>query len=277
MALTLTVVALNIRFAGDWGRGIHFVYTAAASLFVVMLAVNGPKGGERPAVWHSMLFVTGYALTGLALLRLADILGSNGGSGTWVWVGLLLIALTASFSTTFNSGVSTLLGALTAIVVALTLVDFVFHPHGTGTFRWILLLVALALAGGGAARRASAPDHAVGFVNAAGVALLVLALTFVGESFRGLFGGLGRVDAGTGWELIVLVGAAALAAYTAVERRSGPGYLAAANFAAFLGLAASPGKDGASLIGWPIVLVIVTGALIAAAMAGARGARPAPD
>ena len=74
------------------------------------------------------------------------------------------------------------------------------------------------------------------------------------------------VDAGTGWELVMLAGGAALIAYTAAYGRSGPAYLGVANLLAFIVLSAAPDEDGASLVGWPLILLLVTAGLLVMAL-----------
>jgi hypothetical protein len=278
VALALTVFFLNERFDSSWGAGIHLLYSALAALLIVGLAFGAPRAGGRPPAWLSTLFVASYPLVLAALGNLADLVGSDepfGATGTFTWVGLLLAVLMFAYATSFDSGISTLLGAVTLVIVGVTFVDWAFSPDGATTFRWVLLLLALALGAAGAARRASAEHHAVGFVNAAGLAVLGIAITYAIESF-GLFLGDGSSAHGaTGWELVLLAGGAALLCYAAVARQSGPGYVGAANLVAFFLLASSPGGDGPSLIGWPLVLLIVTAALLAAGLRRGDAATPA--
>jgi len=292
VALTVLVAMVNARFGTEWGRGIHFVYTAAAALVAIGMAAMSPRPTERPAGWQSVLFVASFVLFFAALANLADLLGADdapfGSSGTIVWVGLLLAGLAAWFATGWNSGISTLLCALTLVVVILAFIDWVFSPEEVDTFRWILLLIALGFGGFGAARRPSEPDHAVGFVNAAGIALFLLASTFLAELIVGAaFGGVTDLGSpvgstGWGWELVIFAGSAALIAYAVIARQAGPGYLGALNLLAFVLLAGGPGEDGPSLIGWPLVLIIVTAGLFALGRGNSGTgagvpARPAPD
>ena len=292
VALTVLVAMVNARFGTEWGRGIHFVYTAAAALVAIGMAAMSPRPTERPAGWQSVLFVASFVLFFAALANLADLLGADdapfGSSGTIVWVGLLLAGLAAWFATGWNSGISTLLCALTLVVVILAFIDWVFSPEEVDTFRWILLLIALGFGGFGAARRPSEPDHAVGFVNAAGIALFLLAATFLVELVvSAAFGGVTDLGSpvgstGWGWELVIFAGSAALIAYAVIARQAGPGYLGALNLLAFVLLAGGAGEDGPSLIGWPLVLIIVTAGLFALGRGnGGTGAgvpaRPAPD
>jgi hypothetical protein len=99
----------------------------------------------------------------------------------------------------------------------------------------------------------------------------------VGDLLLSLLGGVvsedgGGESAGWGWELIVIGAAFALILYAARERQAGPAYLGALNLLAFVLLAAAPGEDGPSLIGWPLVLLVVAGTLIAAALRDPRRA-----
>ena len=279
VALAVAVALLNFRFEDDWGVGVHFVYSALAGALVIALAAlaDRTRAGPPPR-WHSVLFVLSFVLLLFALGNLADVLGSEDrleGSGTAVWVGTLLIALMAWFSIRFDSGISTLLAALTFVVVLLSFVDWVFSPEEVATFRWVLLGGALALA----AFAARGPDrgfhHAVGYVNAAGVALLGIAIVYAFEGFGALFLGADeRIDAATGWELLLLVGGFALIAYSVWARQSGPAYLGVLNLAAFVLLAYGADEDGPSLIGWPIVMLLVAAALLAAGLRPAASGPP---
>lgn len=269
VALAVTVVVLNIRFAEEWGAGIHLVYSGAAAALVIGLAFGAPSAVGRPPTWHSILFIASFVLALAALANLADSLGSEDGlsaTGTIVWVGVLLAALMFRFASGFESGISTLLGAVTIVAVTVAFVDWVFSPDGASTFRWILLFTAIALAAVSRTAGPERPQQSVGFVNAAGVAILAIAVTYAIEGLGGLFGGDVDADAAVGWELVVLAGGVALVTYSAAVLQSGPGYLGVVNLIAFVLLAGGPGDDGASLVGWPLLLLLVTAALLVAAL-----------
>jgi hypothetical protein len=160
-------------------------------------------------------------------------------------------------------------------------VDWVFDPDEVDTFRWILLFLFLGFALVANRLRDERLHHAVPFVNAAGLSLLALAVTFAVEEFVGVFfgglaGALGEGDFGTGWgwELFLLAGALALIAYATLDRQSGPGYLGAATLFLFVLIAAVPGEEGPSLIGWPLVLMLLTGGLLFLALRGPGAEAP---
>jgi peptidoglycan/LPS O-acetylase OafA/YrhL len=276
VVLTTLVYVLNVRFDGTWGQGIHLIYSGLAAGAVVAMAAMAPREGERQPAWQALLYVAAFVLALAALVNLADVLGADdppNASGTIVWVGSLLVGLTAWLATSRDSGISTLLAAVTFGAVALAFVDWVFSPEEVDTFRWILLLLTVGFALVAASQRDARAHHAVGFVNAAGLSALGLGSTFAVEAFLGgLFGGGGgSAEAGWGWELFLLCAGFALVAYAVIDRQSGPGYLGVANLLLFLVIAAGPDPDGASLIGWPLVLIAVAGALLTL---GLRRVRP---
>ena len=82
--------------------------------------------------------------------------------------------------------------------------------------------------------------------------------------------------AGTGWELVLLAVGLALVAYAGVDREPGPGYLGFVVLALFVAIAGPPSISGASLIGWPILLLILGGAGVAAGLRPRRDLPPEP-
>jgi len=272
VAVVTALYVLQVRFHEAWAVGIRFFLAALAAAFVAALAVQSPPEGERPRAYQSVLYVSTFALTLLALGLLADLLGSNGGSGTTVWVGLLLGAVAVWFSVRRNSAIMTLLAAVTYGAVVLSFVDWVFNPSGVETFRWILLLLILGYAAASLSQRGPRPRHGVQLVNAAGLAAIALGLTFIVEQVFGAiaraFAGdsAGSSGAGAGWELFLLACGFGLIAYAAVDREAGPGYLGVAVLGLFAWIGGQPALQGASLIGWPIVLLLAAGGGLAVAL-----------
>lgn len=280
VVLAALVLVVRARFDGTWEPGAHLFYSALAAGLVLAMAVLSPREGDAPRPYQSVLVVAGFALAFVALLSLAEVLGADeplSSAGTVVWVGALLAALAAFFARDRNSAVATLLAAVTGGVVVLAFVEWVFDPETTSTFRWLLALLTLAYAVGALSQRDRRRRHAVQLVNAAGLAVLALAASFAIANLLGALLPFGGEDDGDpvawGWELFILACAFGLIAYAAVDRESGPAYLGVANLLAFLLLAAPPGEDGASLIGWPLLLAIAGGALL---WIGLRPTSPAP-
>src|SRR5881227_3230030 len=143
-ALVTAIYVLETRFEQTWGVGVRLVIEALATVFVGVLAVQAPVEGERPRAYQSVLYVATFLLAILALKSLADVLGANrpiSAPGTFVWIGLLLLALCAWFSARRNSAIMTLLGAGSFAVAVEGFIQWVFSPNGATTFRWILVLL----------------------------------------------------------------------------------------------------------------------------------------
>jgi hypothetical protein len=283
--LTVAIYVLETRFAHSWGAGIRFVIDALATFMVAALAVQSPVEGERPRAYQSVLYIATFFLALVTLINLADILGADdppNAPGTVVWIGLLLVVLCVWFSARRNSAVMTLLGAVTFAFVVEAFIEWVFDPNGVTTFRWILLLLVLAFTLASLNQRGARPRHAVQFVNAAGLAAVALGLTFALDLiFSGLTsvigGGPERHGVGTGWELFLVACGFGLVAYAAVDREPGPAYIGVVVLALFVGIAGVPSADGASLIGWPIVLLLLAGAMLAIGLRPSHPLPPAPD
>jgi hypothetical protein len=286
VVLVTFIYVLETRFEQAWGPGIRLVIDAAATFFAGALAVQSPVEGERPRAYQSVLYVATFFLALATLKNLADVLGANNpinAPGTIVWVGLVLLVLCVWFSARRNSAIMTLLGAVSFAAVVEAFVDWVFSPNGASTFRWILLLLIGAFALASLNQRGARPRHAVQFVNAAGLAAVVLGLTFALELiFSGLANviggaGAGSHGAGTGWELVLLACGFGLVAYAAVDREAGPAYIGVIVLALFVGIAGPRSASGASLIGWPIVLLLMAGAMLVVGLRPSRPLPPPPD
>src|SRR5204862_3789151 len=112
--------------------------------------------------------------------------------------------------------------------------------------------------------------------NAAGLAAVALALTFAADTLIRFDGAPAR-GVGAGWELFLLACGFGLAAYAAVDREAGPGYIGVLVLALFVLIAGPAGRDGASLIGWPIVLLLMAGGMLAIGLRPSHPLPPPPD
>jgi len=275
VVLALAILAINVRMEEPWGTGIHLVITGLAAAFVLGMAFLSPMEGPEPRPYQSVLLVTGLLLLEVAIGRLADVLGADGflsSSGAVTWTQLVLAGVAAYAARQRNSAVCLLIAAAAFAAAVLAFVDWVFSPDGITTFRYILILLALGFTAAALVQRASRQEHSVQLINAAGLAVIALELTW---AVQAVFSEALELpsDAGWGWELFMLAAGCGLVAYAAVDRARGPGYIGFVALLLYVVVAAPPGAKSASLIGWPIVLLLIGGAGLAI---GLRPRRPLP-
>ena len=285
-AVSLAVGALmaEVRFDGVWGRGVLFVLALLACALVLGMGLLAPLEEDRPRAYQTVLLVGGLTLLALAIFRLAQVLGEDSplsASGTVTWMTLLFAGIAAFGAWHRRSAICALLEFAAGGITLLAFVDWVFQPTGRDTFRWLLLVLILGYATVHVRLREAWPRHAVQAVNAAGLAGIALAATFATQVSSSLFGPAGDfsrppVNPGTGWELVLVALGFALVAYAAVDREPGPGYLGFVVLVLFVVLAGEPSAGGASLIGWPILLLLVGGAGVVAGLRPRRDLPPEP-
>jgi hypothetical protein len=279
--LAAAVGVITFRLDDSWGAGIHLLVALVAFVVVYGAALRSPVG-DAPLAYQSALALAGLALLAIVLLRLADVfLGDDEpGSGTLIWVSLIFVAVAIYSADRFRSKACALLAMLGVAVFVLAFVDKVFGPDDPAkTFRWIVLLLALAFAGAAVALRDGAREGwDVQAVNAAGLMLIVLASLLLGGSLSpagalGAVGGVGGIDIGFGWELVLVVGSLAVIGYAVITRERGPGYI---GFVALVFAIVIIAAGKATLIGWPIVLLLAgIGAFALGLAPGAGGGRGA--
>jgi hypothetical protein len=272
VALAALVLLLQLRFDATWAVGVHFVYAAAAFGFVGTLALRAPREGDTLRAYQSALLAATFALAVPTLARLAQVLGADGldSAGTLAWVGGVLAGLGFAMAGARGSALCVLLGAVSAVVAVVAFIDWAFSPHGFETARWVLLVLVGALALATVAQRDLHPERAVALADAGGLTALALALTFAIEPFLADIVGPG---AGAGWEMFLYACGFGLCAFSAVDRAPGPGWIGVAVLVVTTVVAAG-GKT--TLLGWPLVLAIGAGALLAIGLRPSRPLPPAP-
>jgi hypothetical protein len=275
--VTLGVLLEELRLNDKLTLGVHLAILALAAAVMLALGLQARPEGGRPPAFQSVLLVCGLILLAPALARLADVLGADFSpfpAGAVVWTSLVFAGMALWPAIAKGSSVCALLGAL---ALAVTLVAFTNWSTGAGsatTYRWLLGLAALVYVLASLVLRGPAPRHSEQMVNAAGLAVLAIALTgilpILVETFLpGGFAPPGGLP--SGWDLVVLAAGCGLVAYGAVDRAPGPAYLGVANLAAFavlVGLSA-----GETLLYWPLIVLALG---LAAMGAGLRPRRPLP-
>jgi len=284
LPLALGVLVMNARLDATWGTGVFLVLSGLACALVLGMGVLAPPEGERPRPYQTVLLLTGLALGFVALLRLAQVLGVDRpltSAGTVTWIFAIVVGVSAWVAHARRSAICALIAALAGVVLVLAFADWVFHPHGPTTFRWLLLALASGLVLGALHQRERRRRESVYLIDAAGLAIALLAVTYAGALVRYLgppFTAIGAFGIplgvpGAGWKLVLLAAGLGLVAYAAVDRERGPAYvgsLVLVLWAAFVGI---PSATGASLWFWPLALVLLGAAGIAL---GLRPRRPLP-
>jgi hypothetical protein len=261
--LAAAVAMLNIRLDTAWGNGVHFVVALLAFALVFGVALASPLP-ERPLAYQTTLALSGLALLVFVLARLAQVLGVDspfGNTGTLLWTSAIFTAVAAFAAFRFESLAAALIAGLAAAGVALSFVDKVFSPSGVGTFRWVLLLLAIGFAAAAVRfRRGARPAFAVPTVDVAGLMLVALGATFAATELVSLInpfaGGGSGVSPGFGWKAVLVLGSLAVLAYAAAARERGPGYIGTIALVIAIAIVGAPrGKE--TILVWPLALLLV--------------------
>lgn len=263
-ALVLAVGVALQQVRMDWAPGVQLAIVAVLAATLLWLGLQAPPEGGAPYPHQSVLIVLGLAAFAGSLARLADVLVGTPGSGSLAWTSAGLAGLAVFCSVRRRSAVAALLAAVAGGVTLLAAWDWIFDPASATPFRWLLLLLAFAFGLASLPLRGESRRHAEQMVNAAGLAVLGIAL-----SERFAFPGA----LGDGWQFVVLAAGASLVAYAAADRAAGAAYIGAANLAAFT---VTAGGDD-SLLWWPLVLLVLGAAMVAIGLRPRRPLPPEPD
>jgi hypothetical protein len=256
---------------------VHVLVLGLPALLILGLGVQAPTEGGRPPAYQSVLLVSGLLLLAVALLRLADLIGADfdGGipSGTAVWTGLVEAGVAGWIAARRHSAICGLISAVAGAIAVLAALDWIFDVSSFTAARWLLLLGAIVLVLLSLVLRAGRPRHAELLVDAAGVAILVIAGQALIPVVVGLvvpFVTAPDEPLPSFWELVVLAAGCGLVAFGAVDRSPGPAWLGVLNLVAFIGLV---GGGRETLEWWPLALLVLGGATMAA---GLRPRDPLP-
>jgi hypothetical protein len=287
---TLVLLFRRTSFADPWGEFAVFFVLAVLTKFLYWTGYFGARWGQRTLPWQTLFIVFAIALTPVTLFTFVNWVGGDTAAPLNVaWIFLLTAAAAQLALHGARIRVGGLLGALALIVSWLGLWGELLDDGlgaDLGTLRGLLLVIAaILLVVAVVVAMPSAPDGAGGdVVTAAGIAAVAAgAFSFV--AFQGfLFPVAPGVEAGTGqpslfWDLELLVASLALLGFgasTALSR--GPGYVGALGLFAFIfsvGLDLDDSSPAGTVLGWPLVLLLVGAALFLASVLPALRRRPA--
>jgi hypothetical protein len=266
IGLALFVVVVQLRMDESWANGVLFIVAGLAAAALLVLGLAAAEGDSAARAPVTALLVAGLTVAVLTVVRFGQILGGDdftASGGTLTLVLAIYTGIAAFCALRSGSSVCVLIAALAATALFLEFVNWVFGADDVDTYRVLLALVFIVLAGAGVTlggRNGTMLVAAAGLTAIAGFYTTGLAFLFGGDE-----GGLGW-----GWELIALLEGLALAAYAATRLEPGPGYLAFVILVIFAGTTAIvapaiisfeedvPEEPSASLVGWPLALAIAT-------------------
>lgn len=284
---TVLVIAAGLwemRVVGEVDPIVRTLVLGLCWIYVLTLALRSEPHDEQPRVYQSVLYVEALLLAGLTFAAFASVIWDDGwlaGRDAKAVVLALLTVHAAWLSRTRNSAVCTLLAAAGFAATAPTALLWAFGDDQIGAARWLLLVISLGYVLKAVRWHTDQPAHALAYAEAAGLALVGLAVTWTGMLLPLPGGGGGlpipglEVSAASpafGWTIVILCAGLGLIGYGGVQRERGPAWIGALLLLHFCVLE----QDG-GFWGWPLVLVLVAGLLLVAGLRPSTPAPPEPD
>ncbi len=279
VVLATGILMAQVRLEEPVGDGVHLAYAALAAALLLALGYQARLEDGAPAAYQSVLLVTGLVLLGVAIARLADVLGAGDDgypSGAVVWGSLLLGQVALFAGVRRHSGFCVFIAAIAGVIALLNAIDWMFSPESATPYRWLMLVLATGIVLGSLQLRGQRYRASVLLVDLAALLVLGIAGTLIGGVPLFTFFGGGEAT-GTLWELLVLVCGCGLVAFGAVDRQPGPAYLGVLNLLLFVTLAVNTNDLADSLLWWPLLLLGLGAGTMAAGLRPRSPLPPEPD
>jgi hypothetical protein len=267
VGIAFVVVALRRGdadvFGSQWGAGGLFVCLAIPCVLLLSAGLLSPRGAEA-SPWQTICVVFGLIILPFALAQLVDWIGSPGDAGNSINVAWIfaLVAAKALYAGVFGRVRYALFIASLAIIVAwLAIWDEIVSgglADHISTLRWLLILVAIGLA----ALALLAPGRSSEIVTGASLAGVGAgAISVLAVYGQNPFVPIPHADASFFWTLELLVISLVAILYGAGGGDRGPVYAGGVGlflFTLIVGLDfAHPDSPDGTLLGWPLVLLII--------------------
>jgi hypothetical protein len=289
-----TTLFLRTVAQDEWGEFSRLLVLLIPCVVLYLLGIG--VIGNASERFRAVLTVAALLLVPLTLLQFLDLVGGDTRDAynhAWGLGVTAAMGVYAALRARILYGL--LLGALAALLAWLSLWDAILdNPSGT-TVRWLLVAAALLLALAAAALGRRGAERAAEVVTGAGVAAVaagLVGLTAVAfqlvlralASGGALFSTFGPTSGGVRqrpvWDLFLLVVSLALVLYGARVARRGPAYVGALGLLGFVfsvGLhaaqVAAGEKTTGTLLGWPLLLLLVGAAGLGFALRADRAPR----
>src|SRR4051794_32161134 len=271
------VIVLLARKGQDWSDWAIFVVLFAGALILLGLGVARRAPGELGG-WRTSFLVFGTLLLVASLLQFVNAAGGDSGKPlNLFWTFALAGAVAVVSSLALRANVQMLVGALFGLVAWLALWTKILDNPSGDTVRWLLIVLALIYVGVAfVLARARAPQ-ASDLITVAGIAAVLAAIISLAGAAQSVIGSAGSAPLpggvpkpGQGWNLFLLVVSLVLIAYSSRGATRGPGYVGAFGLLGFIGLTGLDlvnrlnGDEAGGVVGWPLILLIGGGLLVAA-------------
>jgi hypothetical protein len=282
VVLAAGLILFELRLMNELSDVVHFLVLGVPAGIILALGLQAPNEDGSPPAYQSVLLVTGLLLLEPALLRLADVLGAENpedfpaGELTWTLAVVAGVALYASIKR--NSAICLLLAAIAGVGALLAAWEWVFAPGTFTASRWLLALSAAGLVMAGLMLRDTEPRRSELLIDAAGLAVLTIALQGVVGALFSDDETIATVSASALpdlWELVVFGAGVGLLAYGALDRSPGPAWLGFANLVAFVVVVGTDADE--TLYFWPLALLLVGGLMMGAGLRPREPLPPEPD
>ncbi|WP_445151402.1 hypothetical protein [Baekduia sp. Peel2402] len=273
VVLVTLVWTLFARFGDTWPTGAHLAYCAVACVFVGVLALRAPMEGEAPRAYQSVLYVATIALWTLVAAVLLTLVEDDDANSFYAVTGAAVAVPAFAFAIRRNSAACTLIGSLALQIAVLLAVGALWSP-GVETVRWVLLAETVVLGFAAIGQRDRHLRHGVALIDAAGLAVVAIGMTYVYPWFFGF--GDDLHGANWGWELVLVAAGFGLIAYSSVDRQPGPAYIGVFTLILFT-IITSVDIDGPTLLGWPLALALAAVFLLVVGLRPTTPAPPPPD
>jgi hypothetical protein len=260
---------------GDpWGDFPIFLILFVTAVFLYGTGFLGALWSRRALSWHIAFVTFGLVLIPFALYAFLNLIdGDSNAPLNTAWV--FLVTAVAGFAAAVFAQVriGLLLGGLALVVSWLGLWDAILSDgigSDLGTLRGLLVLAALILLALAAvvATRHTSEGAASDLVTVAGLSAVVAGALSFGALSTQIFSPFAepQVSDSLFWDLELFVVTFGLLIFGVSAGRRGPTYVGVLGLIAFIyliGFDADSTTPSGSLLGWPLVLLVAGGALLA--------------
>jgi hypothetical protein len=268
---------LLARKGQDWSDWAIFAVLLIGALILLGLSVVGRAPGELGG-WRTGFLVFGTLLLLSALLQLINAADGNPGKPlNLAWTFGVAGAVAVVSSLVLRAHVQMLVGALFGLVAWLALWNKILDNPSGDTVRWLLIVLAVIYVVTAIVLARATWPQASDLITVAGIAAVLAAVISLAGAAQGLIGGGGPSGLpggvpkpGQGWNVFLLVVSLLLIAYSSRGPTRGPWYVGAVGLTGFIGLTGLDlvnrfsGKEAGGVVGWPLILLIGGGILVAA-------------